>query len=115
MGKTKNSRDDQNTSSWTPLSQKKHGDMLFHGSIIRCIGKWPYENIVDFMVLDGIDKDRGVTIIVSSGYKAGLILVNLPKESEKNDDGYDRCLIPSPIDQNPCAHCRIPMDIMRHG
>jgi hypothetical protein len=24
-------------------------------------------------------------------------------------------LIPSPIDQNPCAHWRNPMDMMRHG
>ena len=25
------------------------------------------------------------------------------------------CLIPSPIDQNPCAHWRKPMDMMRQG
>jgi hypothetical protein len=28
----------------------------------------------------------------------------------------DGCgIIPSPIDQNPCAHWRNPMDIIRHG
>jgi hypothetical protein len=26
-----------------------------------------------------------------------------------------RSLIPSPIDQNPCAHWRMPMDMMRQG
>ena len=26
-----------------------------------------------------------------------------------------RALIPSPIDQNPCAHWRKPMDMMRQG
>jgi hypothetical protein len=44
------------------------------------------------MILDGLDKDRGMTVVVSSGYKAGLILVNLPKESENNNEGYTRCL-----------------------
>lgn len=92
MNKTKDTRDEKHISVWIPLSQKKEGDVIFHGAVIRCIGKWPYENIVDFMVLDGIDKDRGVTIIVASGYKAGLILVNLPKESEENNGGYVRCL-----------------------
>lgn len=25
------------------------------------------------------------------------------------------CIIPTSIDQNPCAHCRRPMDMMRQG
>jgi hypothetical protein len=92
MNKKISSKHEKHTVAWIPLSQKERGDVIFHGAVIRCLGKWPYENIVDFMILEGIDKDRGATIIVSSGYKAGLLLVNLPKESEENNGEYVRCL-----------------------
>jgi hypothetical protein len=38
MEKTKNSRDNQNLLAWVPLLKKK-GDIIFHGAVIRCIGK----------------------------------------------------------------------------
>jgi hypothetical protein len=43
---------------------------------------------------------------------AALVLSPWPiKAMEKDDD----LLIPMSIDHDPCAHCRIPMDMMRHG
>ncbi|MEB6222217.1 Imm45 family immunity protein [Pantoea anthophila] len=54
---------------------------LRHGNIFRLPAVWPYEAMVDFMVVDLSNADRPYGLIVSSGHKAGLILVKLPAES----------------------------------
>ncbi|OED47515.1 hypothetical protein ACH42_02875 [Endozoicomonas sp. (ex Bugula neritina AB1)] len=58
------------------------------GTVFRLPGKFPYEDLVDFMVFEPSDPDRGQGLIVSSGYKAGLILVLLPKESSIKEGKY---------------------------
>ncbi|KEQ11754.1 hypothetical protein GZ78_28635 [Endozoicomonas numazuensis] len=63
-------------------------DWFPHGTVFRLPGKYPYENLVDFMVYDPAITDRGQGLMVSSGYKAGLILVLLPKESSTKGDLY---------------------------
>lgn len=60
---------------------------LYHGNILRLPAQWPYEEFVDFMVFDTQDPERPNGLIVSSGYKAGLILVRLPKESGLTEIG----------------------------
>lgn len=58
------------------------------GTILRCPGQYPYEEIVDFMVAEILGQDD-YALIVISGYKAGLTLVVLPPESRPNDNqGY---------------------------
>ncbi|WP_207510982.1 Imm45 family immunity protein [Longitalea luteola] len=59
---------------------------LVRGSILRCKGKYPYEDYVDFMV---IEQQEHYSLLVISGYKAGLTYVQLPEESvPKNNEGY---------------------------
>ena len=59
---------------------------LVRGSIIRCKGKYPYEDYVDFMV---IEQQEQYALLVISGYKAGLTFVVLPQESvPTNNEGY---------------------------
>jgi hypothetical protein len=59
---------------------------LVRGSILRCKGKYPYEDYVDFMV---IEQQRQYALLVVSGYKAGLTFVQLPPESiPKANEGY---------------------------
>lgn len=48
------------------------------GTIFRLPAVWPYEEWVDFMVID-LYETHG--LVVSSGHKAGLILISLPVES----------------------------------
>nr|WP_233494123.1 Imm45 family immunity protein [Serratia sp. FGI94] len=48
------------------------------GSVFRLPAVWPYEAWVDFMVIDLFDTHG---LVVSSGHKAGLILISLPTES----------------------------------
>lgn len=85
MSETKGSRDAQDY-SWHKLVHLASDDAIFHGAVIRCKGRWPYEDIVDFLVVNNHDRERGMSLVVSSGYKAGLPLVVLPKESETGHD-----------------------------
>jgi len=56
-------------------------EYLPRGTVFRLPGEYPYEDVVDFMVFDPEQEGEGQGLIVTSGYKAGLILVILPKES----------------------------------
>ncbi|ETS32872.1 hypothetical protein PTE_00011 [Photorhabdus khanii NC19] len=53
---------------------------LRHGNVFRLPAQWPYEEFVDFMVVDLSNTERPYGLIVTSGHKAGLILVKLPAE-----------------------------------
>ncbi|WP_164547969.1 Imm45 family immunity protein [Variovorax beijingensis] len=54
---------------------------LFRGTVFRCNAVWPYENIVDFMLVELPNSPSGLSVIVVTGYKAGLVLVHLPAEA----------------------------------
>ena len=59
------------------------------GMMIRCKGQYPYEDIVDFLICESYDSNVGYTLMVASGYKAGLRFVVLPKESiPSTNSGY---------------------------
>lgn len=58
---------------------------LVHGTILRLPGQWPYEELVDFMVFDMPGGDRPNGLIVTTGHKAGLVLVLLPQDSGLKD------------------------------
>ncbi|WP_422403354.1 Imm45 family immunity protein [Pseudomonas sp. GZD-209] len=67
-----------------------HGESIWHGNIFRVPGKCPYERFVDFMVFDNQSEDRPYGLIVTSGYKAGLILVYLPRECSSVEGGVSK-------------------------
>ncbi|AOE39650.1 MULTISPECIES: Imm45 family immunity protein [Pantoea] len=52
------------------------------GAVFRLPAVWPYEEWVDFMVID-LFETHG--LVVSSGHKAGLILISLPIESASTE------------------------------
>lgn len=55
---------------------------LFRGTVLRCKqASWPYESVVDFMLVDRSDSPSGLSIMVATGYKAGLTLVHPPAEA----------------------------------
>ena len=56
-------------------------DEIRRGSLLRFPAQYPYESIVELMVFEANDSERGLGLMVSSGYKAGLTLVILPFES----------------------------------
>ena len=58
-------------------------NIIWRGAILKCKGKYPYEDIVYFLVCE-IQETYALVII--SGHKAGLIYTYFPKESIP--DGY---------------------------
>jgi hypothetical protein len=65
-------------------------DVLWSGSLLRLPAKPPYEEYVEFMFFETQKEETPYGLIVSSGYKAGLILVYLPKESCASGGGIER-------------------------
>ena len=48
------------------------------GTVLRFPAAWPYEDMVDFLVVSFPD---GCGLVVATGYKAGLIVVILPPQA----------------------------------
>jgi hypothetical protein len=51
------------------------------GTVFRFPAKWPYESMVDLMLFSNPYEERPHGLIVTTGHKAGLVLVLLPRES----------------------------------
>lgn len=73
--------------SWKRLCDIKEGETFAHGAVLRTPAKWPYEEIVDFLLIQSQESPSGFTLIVASGYKAGLPLIMLPKEALNSASG----------------------------
>lgn len=68
--------------SWSPLSSWP-SQLIYRGTVFRCLkAVWPYENVVDFMVVVDHESACGFAFIVTTGYKAGHILVKLPADAK---------------------------------
>lgn len=52
------------------------------GVILRLPSTWPYEAWVDFMVVDLFDSHA---LVITTGHKAGLVLVTLPAISSSSE------------------------------
>ncbi len=65
---------------WNKLIESSQ-NTLERGALFRTPAKWPYEQKVDFMLMESPNSESGFGLWVTSGYKAGLILVQLPKEA----------------------------------
>ncbi|MDC9591021.1 Imm45 family immunity protein [Xenorhabdus sp. XENO-10] len=59
-------------------------DGIGRGCVFRFPAVWPYEEFVDLLVINfpNPDKDTMHALVISTGHKAGSLLVELPKESE---------------------------------
>jgi hypothetical protein len=54
---------------------------IWRGAIFRVKGSYPYEDTVDFMVVETSDEKRPLGIMVATGYSAGHTFVHLPPEA----------------------------------
>ena len=70
-----------NNSSWISLNGIKL-EAIGGGAVFRCQAKYPYERIVDFMLIDFPHAPSGHALIVATGYKSGHILIALPAEAK---------------------------------
>lgn len=53
-------------------------EFIWYGTIFSCKGKYPYEDIVSFLLCDLIED---FALIVYSGYKAGSLFCIFPQEA----------------------------------
>ncbi len=73
-------------SGWQKLLEAEEQD-IGRGALFRSPAQYPYEDWVDFMVVERQDSPTNLTIMVSSGYKGGLPLVHLPAEAASEARG----------------------------
>ncbi|MGC5340932.1 Imm45 family immunity protein, partial [Escherichia coli] len=55
---------------WKKLVTLEDCEYIMHGAIFRVKGVWPYEEFVDFMLVDMPDDRTRHALVVSSGRKA---------------------------------------------
>ncbi|KAA3502104.1 hypothetical protein G6L63_23330 [Agrobacterium vitis] len=56
-------------------------EAIARGAIFRVRGQYPYENVVDFMVVETSVSERPLGIMVATGYSAGHTFVRPPPEA----------------------------------
>jgi hypothetical protein len=54
---------------------------IWRGAIFRVKGSFPYEETVDFMVVETSDDARPLGVMAATGYSAGHTFVHLPPEA----------------------------------
>lgn len=70
---------------WRPL--RDHPDEhLWRGTVFRLLTTvYPYETPVDFMLVLDYDSPCELAVVVSTGHKAGAVLVMPPREAKLKD------------------------------
>ncbi len=51
------------------------------GAVFRVKAEYPYEAVVDFMLVETTDAERPLGVMVATGYSAGHTFVHLPHEA----------------------------------
>ena len=68
------------TSIWTALPKIDPKGVIWRGAVFRCKAKWPYEGIVDFMLVHTHDAESEFAMLVATGMKSGIVFQILPPE-----------------------------------
>jgi hypothetical protein len=72
------------TPDWNRLTDSGER-VVCRGAVFRFPAKYPYENYVDFMLIEDTGSSSGFSFVVSTGYKAGLIVLQVPQEALARD------------------------------
>ncbi|MCG8688467.1 MAG: Imm45 family immunity protein, partial [Desulfobacterales bacterium] len=59
---------------------------LWRGTVFRFPAKYPYEDIVDYMIVEDPHSECKLSLMVSTGYKSGIKVLALPKEAKFNNE-----------------------------
>ena len=72
--------------NWTPLLECKE-ESFFRGVVFRFPAEHPFEEIVDFMIIENMGSPTNFKLICSTGYHAGQSELNFPEEAIHKDGG----------------------------
>ena len=56
-------------------------DALWGGTVFRTPASYPYEDVVDLMLVSETNASSGLSILLVSGHKGGRLLSDLPADS----------------------------------
>lgn len=73
--------------NWKKLIDQIEELFLGRGTVFRFPATWPYEEKVDYMLIENASSPSDFSLLVSSGYKAGIVCLNLPKEADPKNKG----------------------------
>ena len=62
-------------------------ERFYRGAVFRFPAKYPFEDTVDFMIIEDTHSSIGLKLICSTGYHAGQTELVLPAESKHKDGG----------------------------
>jgi hypothetical protein len=67
--------------AWIPLIE--HQDAIWRGAVFRLFPTTtePYENPVDFMLVENSESESALALMVTTGYKAGITFFHFPKDA----------------------------------
>lgn len=64
---------------------KYESQYFYRGAVFRMMAEYPYEDVVDFMLILNSESPSGFSLMVSTGYKAGYVVCHLPEEALAGD------------------------------
>ncbi len=80
MNDTVNAAMAEQPSGWVRLLDVPDGLAIGRGALLRCgVAEYPYESVVDFMVVERAEGASGVKLMVATGHKAGATRQVLPE------------------------------------
>jgi hypothetical protein len=56
-------------------------DNVYRGSVFRTPAKPPHEQFVDLMIVEDVHSDSGFSLVIVTGYDAGIVRLSLPEEA----------------------------------
>lgn len=59
---------------------------LKHGNVLRFPASYPYEDYLEVLVTETLHDNGRFGLVIVSGHKSGLILINLPAECEADNE-----------------------------
>ena len=59
---------------------------LRHGNVLKFPASYPYENYLEVLVTEIFHDNGRFGLVIISGHKSGLMLINLPAECEANNE-----------------------------
>ena len=72
--------------NWKPLLECKE-EVFFRSTVFRFPAKYPFEDIVDFMIIEEASAPCGLKLVCVTGYHAGQTETIFPEQA-----GHGRCV-----------------------
>lgn len=73
--------------NWEKLVNSKI-ETACRGFFFQTKGKYPHENLIELMIIEDTESPSGLSLVVTSGYKAGTVFQSFPIEALSENTDY---------------------------